>query len=102
MRESLGEGVTGYILPNTSCLGKRGVLGQEGEGEGRGDKSRTYRMTFLTEAGPRHYPVEGCSGRVATQTDMRVHFWHQHVWESLVILGRATSSTHGDPYAIYW
>ena len=64
----------------------KGGPGQEGDGEGRGDKPRTYMMAFLTNTGPRHCPVEGCSGQAATQTDMRVHFWHQHVQYTVVIL----------------
>ena len=34
-----------------------GVIGKEGEGEGGGGNPMTHRMSFLTKAGPRHYPV---------------------------------------------
>ena len=42
----------------------KGSLGLEGDEADRGDdKPRTYKMEFLTRAGPRPCPVEGCSGR---------------------------------------
>ena len=59
---------------------------QEGDREGRGDEPRTYRMAFLTKAGLRHCPFERCSGRAATRTAMRVHFWHHHVRDTVVIM----------------
>ena len=44
-------------------------------------------MAFIKRAGPRHLPVEGCSGkRAATQTDMIVQFWYRHVQYTVVIL----------------
>ena len=43
-------------------------------------------MVFPTRAGPRHFPVEGCSDRAATWTDMKVHLWHRHVQDTVVIL----------------
>ena len=49
-----------------------------------------YRMAFLKKSGPRHFPVEGCSGRAATQTAMRVDFWNRHVQETVVILEEGT------------
>ena len=64
----------------------KGGLGKEGYGEGRGDDTRMYRMTLPAKTGPRPCPVEGCSGRSATQTAMRVHFWHWHVQYTVVIL----------------
>ena len=33
-----------------------------------------------------HYPVEGCSGRLAMRTSMRVHFWNRYVRDTIVIL----------------
>ena len=65
---------------------ERGGPGQEGEGEGRGDKPRTYRIEFPEKVGPRHCPVEGYSGREVTWTAMRMNLWHQHVWDTVVIL----------------
>ena len=44
-------------------------------------------MAFLTRERPRHCPVEGCSGKgEATRNAMRVHFWHMHVQDTVVIL----------------
>ena len=43
-------------------------------------------MEFPARAGPRPFPVEGCSGRASTRTAMRVHFWYQNVRDSVVIL----------------
>ena len=65
---------------------KRGGTGQEGDGEGRFDEPRTYRMAFWAKAGPRHFPVEGCSDQAVTHTDMRVHFWHRHVQYTIEIM----------------
>ena len=45
MWEGLGEGVTGCALPNIERSGERSP-GKEGDGEGEGDKPRTYRMAF--------------------------------------------------------
>ena len=64
----------------------KGIPGHKGNREGGGDKLRTYRMVFPKKAGSRHFPVEGCSGRVATWTAMRVHFWNQHLQETVVIM----------------
>ena len=43
-------------------------------------------MMFPTKAGTMHYLVQGRSGQVETRTAMRVHFWHWHVWDTLLIL----------------
>ena len=64
----------------------KGRLGQEGDKAAGGDNPRTYRMAFPEKAGPRPCPVEGCSGQVSTQTTIRVHFWHRHVRDTVVIL----------------
>ena len=65
----------------------KGGLGSEGdEADGGGDDPRTYRMTFPMRVGPRPCPVEGCSGRASTRTTMRVHFWHRHVRDTVLIL----------------
>ena len=45
-------------------------LGQKGDREGGGKNPMTLRMEFPTKAGPRPFPVEGCSGQAATRTDM--------------------------------
>ena len=59
---------------------------QEGDGEDRGGKHKTYRMAFPEKAGPRTCPVEGFFGRVATRTSMQVQFWHRHVHDTMIIL----------------
>ena len=40
----------------------KGRLGQEGDKEAGGNAPRTYMISFPIKAGPRSYPVEGCSG----------------------------------------
>ena len=45
-----------------------------------------YRMDFLTAGGPRNCPVEGCPGLAATRKEMRVHFFHWHFRDNVVIL----------------
>ena len=50
------------------------------------EEPQTYRMAFLNKGGLWSCPVEGCPGRTATSTAMRVHFLHQHVLVTVVIL----------------
>ena len=64
----------------------RGGLGPEGDEADRGDEPRTYRMAFPAKAGPRPCPVEGCIGRASTRAAVKVHFWHRHVRDTVVIL----------------
>ena len=45
-----------------------------------------YRMSFTPKGGPRTCPVEGCPGKMATRTAMRVHFVHWHVLDTVVML----------------
>ena len=85
VREGLGEGSLVAHRQTQQGVANWG-LGQEGDEEGGGDDPRTSRMAFPTNAVPRPCPVEGCSGRAATRTAMRVHFWHRHVWDTVVIL----------------
>ena len=65
---------------------EKGELGSEGGGADGGDKLRTYRMAFPARAGPRPFPVEGCSCWASTRSAMRVHFCHWHARDTLVIL----------------
>ena len=51
-----------------------------------GDRPRTYRMDFPAKGGPRSCPVDGCLGRAATRTEMRVHLLQQHVLETVAIM----------------
>ena len=51
-----------------------------------GEDPRTYRMSLLSKGGPQSCPVEGCPGRAATRTAMRVHFLNRHVLDTVVIL----------------
>ena len=51
---------------------------------GRGP--RTYKMSFPAKEGPRRCPVEVCLGFLTTSTAMRVHFVHQHVQDTVVML----------------
>ena len=45
-----------------------------------------YRRSFPTKGGPRACPVEGCPGKMATRTAMRVQFVHRHVLNTVVML----------------
>ena len=51
-----------------------------------GEELRMYCMAFLSKGGPRSCLVEGCPGGAATKTDMRVHFLHRHVLDTVFIL----------------
>ena len=64
----------------------KGGSGKVSDEESGGNDPRTFRMAFPAKAGPRTCPVEGCSFRAAIQTAMRVHFWHWHIWDTVVIL----------------
>ena len=63
----------------------RGGAGHKDDRDG-GENPRIFRITFLAKTGTRPCPVEGCSGQVATRTAIRVHFWHWHVQDTVVIL----------------
>ena len=43
-------------------------------------------MAFLNAGGPRKFPVEGCLGRAATRMVIRVHFFHRHFQDTVIIL----------------
>ena len=65
---------------------KKGGSGQEGDNEGEGNKTRTFRMAFPAKSGLMPCPVKGCSGRSVTWTAIHVHLWHRHVRDTVVIL----------------
>ena len=69
-------------------VAKGGLVSEGGEADRGdvGDEPRTYRLVFPARAGPMPCPVEGCSGQALTPTAMRVHFWHRHVRDTVVIL----------------
>ena len=64
----------------------KGGSGQEGDKEVGGDEPRAFRMALPEKSGPRPFPVEGCSGRAVMRTSMRVHFWHRHVRNTVLIM----------------
>ena len=84
-RKDLARGSLDFHQENPACRGERGV-GQKGNEGDRFDKPRTFSMTFPEKSGPSPCPVEGCSGRAATRSAMRVHFWHWKIWYTMVIL----------------
>ena len=43
-------------------------------------------LSFPAREVPRPCPVKGCSGRASMQIEMKVYFWHRHVWDTVVIL----------------
>ena len=51
-----------------------------------GAGTRKFRMAFPAKGGLWSCPVEGCTGRAATRTEMRVHFLQHNVLETMVIL----------------
>ena len=48
--------------------------------------SQVYRMSFPAKGGPRRCPVEGYPGKLATKTEMWVHFVQRHVLDTMVML----------------
>ena len=81
---------------------------QHGRAAGRRQKWSTsdagvgphiYRMSFPAKGGPRKCPVMGCPGRVEKRTAMWVHFVHRHVLDTVVLLDKGNSPTHGAPGA---
>ena len=51
-----------------------------------GKEPWTYQMAFPYKGCPRSCPGEGCPGQAATRMEMRVHFLHQNVLDTVVIL----------------
>ena len=51
-----------------------------------GKEPRTYRMAFPTAEGPQSCLVEGFPGQKVTRTEMRAHFIHRYIWDTVVIL----------------
>ena len=45
-----------------------------------------YKMNFPTKGVRRQCPVDGCPGVSETRAEMRVHFVHRHVHNTVVIL----------------
>ena len=74
----------------TYCQNQHGVakggLGPEGDEAAGGDDPRTYSMAFNAKAGTRPCQVKGCSSQASTRTATRVHFWHRHIRDIMVIL----------------
>ena len=56
------------------------------ENSATGEETQTYRMALPTKGGLWSFSVEGCTGRAATRTAMRVHFIHRHVLDTVFIL----------------
>ena len=48
--------------------------------------TRTYKMSFLGKGGRRRCPVERCPGVLETRAEMRVHFVHRHIHDTVVML----------------
>ena len=64
----------------------KGGLVPEGKKADGGNNTRTYGMVFPAKAGPRPFPVKGCSGQASTRNSIRVHLWHRQVRDTVVIL----------------
>ena len=66
--------------------GKEAVGRWHWEATAPGGEPHTYRMSFPTVEAPRNCPVEGCPGQAAMRTTMGVHFFHQHLRDTVIIL----------------
>ena len=64
----------------------KGGSGHEGDGDDGGDKLRKNRIAFPDKAGLRPCSVEGYGGRAETQNSMKMHFWHRHGRDTVVIM----------------
>ena len=64
----------------------KGGSGKEGNKEGEGYEPRNFSLAFLTKAGHMYCPVEGNSGWAAMRAAMRVHLWHRHIRDTVVIV----------------
>ena len=47
---------------------------------------RIYIVSFPRAAGPIGFPVEGCKGQAMMCTNLRIHFLHLHVQDTILIL----------------
>ena len=45
-----------------------------------------YRMSLLSVEVPQNFPVEGCRGRPSSREELRVHFLHRHIRDTMVTL----------------
>ena len=66
--------------------GKESVGRRSWESTAPSGEPHTYRMAFPTSGGPWNFPVEGYPRRATTRTAMRVHFFHRHVRDTVIIL----------------
>ena len=62
----------------------------------------TYRISFPSAVGAQDCPVKVCKGRAATRAGIHINFLHQHVWETVIIVGEGNLRTHGVPTATCW
>ena len=70
----------------------KGGLGKEGNKEDRGNDTRIYMMELPAKAGPRPCSVKGSSGWASMQTEMRVHFCHRYIKDTVAILEKGNLS----------
>ena len=64
----------------------KGGSGQESDKGVGGNSPRTSRLAFPEKTEPKPCSFEGFSGLAATWMSMRIHFWHRHVRDTMVIL----------------
>ena len=50
------------------------------------EETQTYRVSFLQSETTIHCPVEGFQGRAVDRTNLRIHFAHHHMWDTIIIL----------------
>ena len=79
--------VVGYLSGHMMTHhGKAAEIQQQRSTPVAGIGPQIYRMYLPAKGGLQKCPVAGCLGRVATRTEMRVHFVHRHVLDTVVIL----------------
>ena len=66
--------------------GKESGMRRHWETTYSGGEPYIYRMAFPTARVPRNLPVKGCLVRAETRATMRVHFFHRHVRDIIIIL----------------
>ena len=85
VQEVLSDGVTGGAPPNPAQRGERGV-GAGGKQGRQGRLAQDISDGISREGRTKVLPIKGGSGRAAMRATMRVHFWHRHLWDTVVIL----------------
>ena len=57
---------------------------------------RLYMVSFTKVDGMVGSPVKVCRGRMTTRTNLRIHFVHRHMWDTIVILEEGNRTPPSD------